>query len=159
MSLSERAESIRSRLERSLPLPKFRNGEDIPMYGSNWSGEISLSEGLRLTVYLRDTHYLFRESYSKLHAGTWKRALVLASIRSSQPGSGLMPDVLAALEAEAVRRGCHVVRIENFENKGLYSFCLKQGYVTEPILGRGLRSVYKSLSSLKETSPENTIAR
>lgn len=159
MALSKRAETLRATIEANLPIPLFRveNGLEVPVHGSTWSGHCTLliaGGEACLSLYMRDTHYLFRDSYSKKHVGTWKRALILASISSDAPGSGIMEDVPYALEAEASRRGCHVVKIENFQNLSLYHYCLARGYSKEPMYGRGLRSVYRTIPLLKETSPE-----
>lgn len=159
MTLTERAEIFRSTIEENLLPPRFRveNGLEVPIHGSNWNGccTVPIAGSMAtLSLYLRDTHYLLRESYSKRHEGSWKRALILASISSDSPGSGVMEDMLLALDAEALRRGCHVIKIENFQNLSLYHYCVARGYSPEPMLGRGLRSVYKLVSSLKETSPD-----
>ena len=162
MALSTRAELLRASIEAGLQIPKVRldskSGRTIPVYGATWNEWLEVvgddGQPLQLHLFLRDTFYLSVDPYESGDQGQWCRALVLGSISSERPGSGLMPDVLAALDEEATRRGCHAVRIENFQNKRLYRYVQNQGFSNERDWGWGYKSLFKLLTPLNVSSSE-----
>lgn len=164
MSLTERAAKIQADIADNLSHPITRREEStgnlVPIHGSTWKGTIGVPVNgsmVDVVVYLRDTFYLARTSYDEQHKHQWCRALMLANIASKAPGSGIMADMLAALEAEAAYRGCTLLKLENFQNLRLYDFCKTQGYTLEPGNPKGLRSLVKTITPLTNsaTAPED----